>query len=388
MLDCALAHGVGWLHHGEMRLGELLIQAGAISEPQLDQALREQKQFGGRLGRNLVELGFLTESTLTKVLAEQLHLPRVSEAVLEKLPRSVLDLLSIELVERHSVCPVRLDGPRLHLAMSDPLDKAAIAAVSEHSGCEVRPLVAPEGFLRHALQRHYGISPKSKFIKIGSSAALAVVRYDDSVAPANLPVFDPFAPQASAPAVVEVGSYVAPAASSKDRRAAAPPLPRPSPASPSAAPDLREALTAARTIDDVGDVIVAQVRRDFTRAVLLLVRGGDLVGWRLDAEAAASIQDFRVPLAALRSLDHVLAQGSPVIMLSPEFLAPLIGLLGTPPAGHNLLLPIAHKGRPAALVCAVGGRPDAEHRAPEYARFAAKVSLAFQLVVLKKQLLE
>ena len=60
------------------RLGELLVQAGAITADQLQFALRYQKQHGGRLGTNLVELGFLSESALAKTLSAQLRLPAVS----------------------------------------------------------------------------------------------------------------------------------------------------------------------------------------------------------------------------------------------------------------------------------------------------------------------
>src|SRR5260370_33780455 len=156
-----------------MRLGELLIEAGAIDDRQLEVALRSQRQFGGRLGTNLIELGFLTEAMLTKVLAAQLHLPRASEGALENISRSVLDLVPSEQAAKHCLCPVRLDGRRLHVAMSDPLDNAAIAMLCPQTGYEVRALVAGDGLIRHALQKHYGISAREKLIRVVASGVAA-----------------------------------------------------------------------------------------------------------------------------------------------------------------------------------------------------------------------
>ena len=58
-----------------MRLGELLVQAGLLSRQQIEQALRGQVMWGGRLGTNLVELQLLDLDTLSRVLARQHALP-------------------------------------------------------------------------------------------------------------------------------------------------------------------------------------------------------------------------------------------------------------------------------------------------------------------------
>lgn len=55
-----------------MRLGDLLIAAGAITEEQLQTALQTQKQSGQRLGDVLIDSGIITQRQLIDALQMQL----------------------------------------------------------------------------------------------------------------------------------------------------------------------------------------------------------------------------------------------------------------------------------------------------------------------------
>ena len=55
----------------KIRLGDLLVQNGIITQVQLDQALANQKATGRKLGRTLVELGFIPEHNLLEFLSRQ-----------------------------------------------------------------------------------------------------------------------------------------------------------------------------------------------------------------------------------------------------------------------------------------------------------------------------
>ena len=57
-----------------IRLGELLVKTGHLSEPDLARALDEQKKWGGRIGRILREMNLVTEEILLKALTKQLAL--------------------------------------------------------------------------------------------------------------------------------------------------------------------------------------------------------------------------------------------------------------------------------------------------------------------------
>ena len=57
---------------GYLRLGDLLISAGLITEEQLEEGLRLQKGSGKRLGTVLQENGIISESDLIEALQMQL----------------------------------------------------------------------------------------------------------------------------------------------------------------------------------------------------------------------------------------------------------------------------------------------------------------------------
>ena len=61
-----------------IRLGELLLNAGVISQENLKAALAEQKVSHLRLGEILIKEGYLTENHLAEALAQQLDLQQVS----------------------------------------------------------------------------------------------------------------------------------------------------------------------------------------------------------------------------------------------------------------------------------------------------------------------
>src|SRR5262245_17773479 len=99
------------------RLGELLIEAGALDEPGLRLALQEQQRWGGPLGRILLERRMVRETDLVSALARQLNIPIAPALDAMTLPSATLDLLSSEVCQEHSVLPFRRDGRFLDLAL-------------------------------------------------------------------------------------------------------------------------------------------------------------------------------------------------------------------------------------------------------------------------------
>ena len=56
----------------KIRIGDLLVEAGAITEEELQEALAYQKENGGRIGNVIMELGFISQELLIKVLTTQM----------------------------------------------------------------------------------------------------------------------------------------------------------------------------------------------------------------------------------------------------------------------------------------------------------------------------
>ncbi|MBI4823777.1 MAG: Flp pilus assembly complex ATPase component TadA [Nitrospirae bacterium] len=61
-----------------IKLGQMLINSGIITEEQLKQTLVLQKRDGGRLGTNLVKLGYVTEEKLVTFLSKQFGVPAIN----------------------------------------------------------------------------------------------------------------------------------------------------------------------------------------------------------------------------------------------------------------------------------------------------------------------
>src|SRR5215813_11314459 len=115
------------------RLGELLVAAGLLTVEQVEQALRAQVMWGGRLGTNLVELHFLDLDPLSKALGRQHRLPAVLARHFEKADPDLQRMLSPEFAERFSCMPVLRMGPDRHIVIASlsPLAPRQLAIIAD-----------------------------------------------------------------------------------------------------------------------------------------------------------------------------------------------------------------------------------------------------------------
>ncbi|MBT0654640.1 PilT/PilU family type 4a pilus ATPase [Geomobilimonas luticola] len=141
----------------ELKLGELLCQAGVISQEQLDQALNLQKQKGGRIGSLLLDLGVLTVPSLVAALKEKHQVNSADLYELEISP-NVLGILPLEKMQQFQVLPIAVGPKSVFLAMADPSDVTAINELEFFFGRSVQPIVVPDTQLQAAL-RHLEKSP-------------------------------------------------------------------------------------------------------------------------------------------------------------------------------------------------------------------------------------
>jgi hypothetical protein len=152
------------------RVGEMLVKIGALTEEQLKQVLAAQSIYGGKFGTNLVEMGFVREEDLAVVLSEKLGAPFVDATELDAIPKQVLDVIPLEMVQRYTVLPVSLDGRRLLLAMADPSDFKAVEEIGFLTGLVIVPRVCSELRLKLALERYYGIKRQVHYIPVAGGA--------------------------------------------------------------------------------------------------------------------------------------------------------------------------------------------------------------------------
>ena len=142
-----------------MRLGDLLIDKGFITQDQLRIALIEQKRQNEPLGKMLVQLGFIAEAVMRDVLGDQLGQESVD------LSKAVPDREAIKLIpkmhaERYHLLPIDYDQERkvLTVAMADTFNVVALdqTAALLGSEIEIHPILSGESEIETAIDQFYG----------------------------------------------------------------------------------------------------------------------------------------------------------------------------------------------------------------------------------------
>lgn len=137
-----------------MRLGEMLVQAGALTEEQLNEALKKQAGSGKRLGAVLIEEGYITEDQLIDVLRMQLGIEFI-DLNKAKIDPEMATVVPRNMARMYRIVPVRIYNNKLYLAMEDPLNFRSIEAVKEKTRKKVVPLIAYSNAISRALSVLY-----------------------------------------------------------------------------------------------------------------------------------------------------------------------------------------------------------------------------------------
>ena len=129
------------------RLGDLLLGAGVITQEQLEEALKKQKEAGNgqKLGMTLVDMGIMNDEIIAEALCHQMGLERVH-------------LAGITIEDEFAP-----DNPNvLRVALSDPLDMSAMDDLSIITGMQIEVRVTTVKDVSQALDRFYGNSEAMK----------------------------------------------------------------------------------------------------------------------------------------------------------------------------------------------------------------------------------
>ena len=136
------------------RLGEMLVDVGAITEEQLEEALAGQKGSGKRLGTYLVDNKYISEDQLIEILRMQLGIDFI-DLNKAKIDPSLVTLVPKNIAKQNRVVPVRLDRDTLYLAMEDPMNFMAVENVKNTTKKRVIPMIAYSRAIDRALSVLY-----------------------------------------------------------------------------------------------------------------------------------------------------------------------------------------------------------------------------------------
>jgi type IV pilus assembly protein PilB len=150
------------------KIGECLIQAGLISETDLQIALAEHKRTGDRLGAVLVRMNLATEKQIAKALAHQLGFSYVNLAENPPDPTAVVLIPKDVSVKRVCVA-TGLEKNLLTVAMADPLLFSLVQDLEFQTGYRIKQVVATSAEILDAIQKSY---PDKALAKASPAAGL------------------------------------------------------------------------------------------------------------------------------------------------------------------------------------------------------------------------
>ncbi|MBQ9200486.1 MAG: Flp pilus assembly complex ATPase component TadA [Lachnospiraceae bacterium] len=142
----------------KIRIGDLLVEAGAITAEELEEAIAYQKENGGKLGTVLVDQGFISQELLITVLTTQMGIDFI-EIKSCKLDEDILKLVPENLVNKYKALPIGFDDNNpniLRVAMVDPMDLNAIDDIGIATNTQVEPLLAMEEDMNNTIAKYFG----------------------------------------------------------------------------------------------------------------------------------------------------------------------------------------------------------------------------------------
>lgn len=141
------------------RIGDLLVKEKVITNEQLQQVLKHQRQTGGRLGTALVQLGFMKDIDVTNFLSRQYGVPAINLESFE-IDANVVKLIPYDTAKRYQILPLSRVGASLTIAMVDPTNVFATDDIKFMTGLNIEPVVASETAIMDGIEKAYRSGPQ------------------------------------------------------------------------------------------------------------------------------------------------------------------------------------------------------------------------------------
>lgn len=361
-----------------------------ITPEQLNEALTSQVIFGIKLGSSLVELGFITDEQLCALLSRKLGVPPVSPRALSYVSPEVLALVPAELAKKYRLIPIKVEGKKLALAMTDPTDFKAIDEVAFVSGCVVRPHIAPDVRITAALSKFYQVWEDTRYLRIEGEVAnrrkkspikavnqradtIEIQMKSDTGELLNVKIPLEFEGFANLPGYQDddysagegIGRYTV------DR--------------------LSLDFASAKNRDQVADVFIKYLGQEFKIGALFVIHKNMAVGWRgiLSGNLIEGLDKLSIPLNKPSVFKDVFdtqhfAMGA--LIQTPEN-AQILKSLGVSADTPLLVLPIIMVKKVVVALIVSADMEALGKRLLELQKLVYKASLAFETLIIKNKIL-
>ena len=139
---------------GNLRIGQILINSGDITEEQLDEVLSKQKTSKKRVADILIEDGIVTEQQVCKALEKQLFMPYIDLDTVT-IPDEIATIIPEEMATKNMVIPIEQDGRFLTVAIADPLNYKGLKDLSIATRMKIMPVIAEPSKITTKLREIY-----------------------------------------------------------------------------------------------------------------------------------------------------------------------------------------------------------------------------------------
>ena len=154
------------------RLGDMLIEAGYITQAQLEDALKVQKASGKRLGETLIDIGLIAERDIIDVLCLQLGIDFIDLSH-TTLPVELTAIIPKALARRYTMVPVRATPDEVVIAMADPMNLIAQEEARAAARRRITPAISTRTAIDRAIMQLYGNEGAARAIEDMRSEASA-----------------------------------------------------------------------------------------------------------------------------------------------------------------------------------------------------------------------
>jgi type IV pilus assembly protein PilB len=167
-----------------LRLGDLLVKMSRITEQQLIEALKVQKNEGGKLGEVIVKMNFITEKGILEALSDQFGIPQINLEQTE-IDADVIPLIPLNTIRRFHIMPIRQVNNMLTIAISDPTKAFDLKEIKLLTGLDIEPLLASENAISKAIETHYETNHAAELrrfmdgLGVGADTSLEIVEEEE-----------------------------------------------------------------------------------------------------------------------------------------------------------------------------------------------------------------
>src|SRR5574344_492703 len=150
----------------QVKLGELLIQKGYITDVQLLQALAESKRNKEPIGSTLFKLGFITLEQLKEILHLQTGYEMVTPEQLAQQDKFI-NILPEDFIKQHKIIPISSDGKTLILGVVSPVKPDVLKEIIYMTGQNPKQLLMTHYEYETSLNTFFSVQKKEtqKIIK-------------------------------------------------------------------------------------------------------------------------------------------------------------------------------------------------------------------------------